>query len=60
MKYSELHRLIKKNGWVVIRQRGSHVIYHKDGYENVAVPDHGGKEVPTGMEKKFRRDMGLK
>ena len=29
MKYDEFHRLIVKNGWISIRQAGSHVIYRK-------------------------------
>lgn len=60
MKSSELHRLIKRNGWVECRQAGSHVIYKKDGNTQVSVPYHGNKEVPKGMEVKFKREMGLK
>lgn len=59
MKYSELHRLIKANGWVKLRQMGtSHVIYKK-GSITYPVPDHGAKEVGTGLEKKIKKDMGL-
>ncbi|MCD8042670.1 MAG: type II toxin-antitoxin system HicA family toxin [Tannerellaceae bacterium] len=59
MKSSELHRLIKRNGWIVIRQTGSHVIYEKDGII-VSVPYHGAKEVGTGIANRFIRLMGLK
>ena len=59
MKYSELHRLIKANGWVKLRQMGtSHVIYKK-GSITYPVPDHGAKEGGTGLEKKIKKDMGL-
>lgn len=59
MKYSELHRLIKANGWVKLRQMGtSHVIYKK-GSIIYPVPNHGAKEVGTGLEKKIKKDMGL-
>lgn len=58
MKSSELHRLILSCGWRVLRQSGSHVIYEKDGLR-YPVPLHGSKEVPTGMERKIKRDMGL-
>ncbi len=27
MKYDEIHRLARQNGWEVLRQSGSHVIY---------------------------------
>jgi predicted RNA binding protein YcfA (HicA-like mRNA interferase family) len=60
MKYNELHRLIRANGWVKLRQLGtSHVIYIKESL-TYPVPDHGAKEVGKGLEKKIRKDMGLK
>ncbi|MDO9153970.1 MAG: type II toxin-antitoxin system HicA family toxin [Paludibacter sp.] len=31
MKSSELNRLILRNGWKVISQKGSHVKYEKNG-----------------------------
>jgi predicted RNA binding protein YcfA (HicA-like mRNA interferase family) len=59
MKYSELHRLIRQNGWKIISQKGSHVKYAK-GDETYTVPYHGGKEVPLGTECGTRKDMNLK
>lgn len=59
MKSNELHRLIQRNGWVAIRQTGSHVIYEKDG-RTYPVPDHGSKEVGKGLELRIRKEMGLK
>ena len=29
MKWDELHALILKQGWRVLRQKGSHIIYQK-------------------------------
>ena len=60
MKSSELHRLIRKNGWVAVRQEGSHIIYEKAGYEAMSVPFHGSQETGKGIEMKFRKDMKLK
>lgn len=59
MKSSELHRLILKNGWRLLRVTGSHYIYEKDGITYPA-PYHGAKEVGKGIEKKIKKDMGLK
>jgi mRNA interferase HicA len=59
MKSSELHRKIKKNGWVHIRTEGSHYIYQKGG-SIYPVPFHGAKETPKGTEKKTIKEMGLK
>jgi predicted RNA binding protein YcfA (HicA-like mRNA interferase family) len=59
MKSSELNRLILKNGWKIFRQSGSHVIYEKNGVTYPAT-FHGGKEVGKGLERKIRKEMGLK
>lgn len=59
MKYNELHRLVLRNGWLVRRQRGSHVIYEKEG-RTYPVPDHGSKEISKPVELKIKKEMGLK
>lgn len=60
MKSSELHRLIQKNGWQKFRQRGSHIIYIKDGKKSKPVPYHGSDEVGHKTEKEVKQEMGLK
>jgi mRNA interferase HicA len=50
MKYSELFRLLYKDGWFIVRQTGSHVIMkhaHKAG--QLTVPNHNSKEVKKGL-----------
>ena len=59
MKSSELHRLIKRNGWIAVHQKGSHIIYEKEGHEAISVPFHGSKEVGKGIELKFKKEMEL-
>ena len=59
MKSNELHRLVLINGWQVLRQNGSHVIYTKNG-RNYPVPDHGSKEIGKGLELRIKKAMGLK
>ena len=59
MKSSELQQLILANGWRIVRQTGSHVIYER-GRIRYPVPFHGAKEVGKGLEKKVKREMGLK
>jgi len=54
MKYSELHRLILRNGWIIIRQTGSHVIYQKAGM-HYPVPNHGSDEVKKGWKLRLER-----
>jgi len=51
MKSSELNRLILRNGWIIVSQRGSHNKYEKDGRVYVTI-FHGSKEVGKGLEAK--------
>lgn len=60
MKSSELLKLAKKNGWRFCRDaKGSHEIWEKNGIR-VVIPNHGSKEVPKGLERKLKKQMGLK
>ncbi|MDL2282271.1 type II toxin-antitoxin system HicA family toxin [Parabacteroides sp. OttesenSCG-928-G06] len=58
MKYKEFHRLILRNGWEAMRQKGSHVIYVKNGLIET-VPNHGSKEMPEGLRLTLIKRMGL-
>lgn len=59
MKSSEFHRIVRKNGWVHVRTKGSHYIYEKDGI-TYPVPFHGSDEIQEGLRKKIVKMMGLK
>ena len=59
MKSNELNKLIRRNGWKVVRQSGSHIIYEKNGIR-YPVAFHGSKEVGKGLEMKIKKEMGLK
>lgn len=59
MKSTEFHRLVKKNGWILIRVVGSHYIYRKNGM-TYPVPFHGAKELGKGLENKMKKEMGIK
>lgn len=61
MKSSELIRILKKDGWIIIRQKGSHMIMvHPEKTNQLTVPNHGSQEVGTGLAKKILKDAGLK
>ncbi len=50
MKYNDLFKLLKKDGWFRVRQKGSHVILqHPTKKEQLTVPYHAGKEVKKGL-----------
>jgi predicted RNA binding protein YcfA (HicA-like mRNA interferase family) len=49
VKFSELVRLLEKNGFRIIREKGSIRYYGKPGLDKlIRVDYHGSKEVPTG------------
>jgi predicted RNA binding protein YcfA (HicA-like mRNA interferase family) len=61
VKYSELFRIIKQNGWIEIRQTGSHVIFrHSERETQLTVPNHGNKEVKTGLLKAILKQADIK
>ena len=60
MKFSELHRIIKANGWIESPQKGkgSHRRYTKD--EKIyTVPFHQEKEIGNDFAKRLLKEMGL-
>ena len=59
MKCDELHALVRKNGWIKVRQNGSHIIYRKEE-KTYPVPFHRGDEIGKGLLKKIKREMNLK
>jgi mRNA interferase HicA len=61
MKSSELVRLLEENGWYFVRQRGSHMIMrHPNKKGQIVCPKHGSHEIGKGLEKKIKKDAGLK
>ena len=49
MKFTELVRLLEKNGFKIIKQKGSIRYYGKSGCDKlVRIDYHGVKEVPSG------------
>lgn len=61
MKCSELLRILKKDGWYPISQKGSHIkLIHALKPGTIVFPDHGSQEVGKGMENRILKDAGLK
>lgn len=54
----EVVRVFGKDGWEVVRQRGSHIILVKPGHiATLSVPDH--REVAKGTLRRLIRFSGL-
>jgi predicted RNA binding protein YcfA (HicA-like mRNA interferase family) len=49
MKFSELVRLLEKNGFKIVKEKGSIRYYEKAGWKNlIRIDYHGSKEIPKG------------
>lgn len=60
MKFSELYKLLEKNGWECTKG-GKHYKYvHKDYKYFVPVGRHKSHEVPPGTLEKILKETGLK
>lgn len=61
MKFSELVRLLEKNGFKLVKEKGSIRYYAKPGHlKLIRVDFHGAKEVPTGTCNAILKAAGLK
>ena len=61
MKFSELVRLLERNGFTLVREKGSIRYYTKPGLNKlIRVDYHGSKEVPTGTCNSILKAAGLR
>ena len=61
MKFSELVRLPERNGFRIVKEKGSVRYYGKPGWQRlIRVDYHGSKEVPAGTCHSILRAAGLK
>ena len=59
MTGKELLDLLRRNGWVLDRIRGSHHIMIK-GDRTISVPVHGSRDLPKGLVKALFKQGGLR
>ena len=61
MKCSELLRILRKDGWYVISQKGSHLkLGHRTKTNRIIFPNHGSQEMGKGLEKRILKEAGIK
>jgi predicted RNA binding protein YcfA (HicA-like mRNA interferase family) len=61
VKCSELLRLLKKDGWYIVSQKGSHLKMKHDEKSGIIIfPNHGSNEVGKGLEKTIKKQAGIK
>jgi predicted RNA binding protein YcfA (HicA-like mRNA interferase family) len=55
----DLCKILERQGWTLVRTRGSHHRYEKAGFPPVTVPVHGNRTLKTGLQKSIMKDAGL-
>lgn len=59
MKPKELIKILNLNGFIFVRQSGSHAIYKDIDRKMVVVPIHN-RDIPIGTLNGILKDAGLK
>ncbi len=60
MKCSQLYRILTKDGWYPVSQKGSHIkMRHDKKSGTVIFANHGSQEVGKGLENKILKDAGI-
>lgn len=60
MTFKEADKILRNNGWQVVRVKGSHYQYKKAGVDFLAtLPYHTGKDLSIGVLKKLEKGTGL-
>ncbi|MGH7205964.1 MAG: type II toxin-antitoxin system HicA family toxin [Nitrospiraceae bacterium] len=61
MKFAELVRLLERNGFKLVKEKGAIRYYTKTGVDRlIRIDYHGAKEVPTGTCQAILKAAGLK
>jgi len=61
MTFNELIRLLERNGFKLIKEKGSIRYYGKQGVDRlIRIDYHGTREVPTGTCNAILKAAGLK
>jgi predicted RNA binding protein YcfA (HicA-like mRNA interferase family) len=59
LKPREVCRLLEARGFVMVRQRGSHMQFrHADG-RATTVPNHSGRDISPILLRQIARDIGI-
>lgn len=60
MKCSEALRILLRDGWFVVSQRGSHLkLRHAEKRGPVVFLNHGSKELSYGLQKRLFKAAGI-
>jgi predicted RNA binding protein YcfA (HicA-like mRNA interferase family) len=56
---NKLIKILEKEGFKVIRQKGSHVIMINSKKNRIVIPVHPGKDIKPGLTRAILREAGI-
>jgi predicted RNA binding protein YcfA (HicA-like mRNA interferase family) len=59
LDYRTMDRVLRSLGFVVTRQRGSHVFYRRSDGRTTTVPNHGGRDLARPLVREILREIEL-
>lgn len=59
MKFSELYKILERDGWYIIRTNKHHVYAHPAKPGKIPVGKHGSQEVPSGTFRSILKLAGM-
>jgi mRNA interferase HicA len=60
VKYSELLRILTREGWTIARQTGSHMyLMHPEKSGHIIFPFRVSREMGKGLERKIKKQAGI-
>jgi len=59
IKPSQLIKILEKEGFQVIRQKGSHIILINREKTRIVIPMHPGKDIKPGLLRAILREAGI-
>lgn len=59
MRYKDVKKILVKNGYVLVRSKGSHMQFSIANGPTVTVPNHGSKDISSFVLSSLKRATGL-
>ncbi|MDE7431540.1 MAG: type II toxin-antitoxin system HicA family toxin [Lachnospiraceae bacterium] len=58
--FRTIERKVTADGWMLVRTRGSHFQFKKEGVpQTVVIPNHGGRDISPGVVRHLEKITGL-
>lgn len=59
LKSSEVVAILRKLGFIEVRQRGSHKQFRHNSGQSTTVPFHSGRDIAPTLLRQIAKDIGL-